>query len=312
MSIGRIGANLNKGFENLGKRLSSSKIAGKRPDLLNRIAKLNEPVKNAVNPTMFAVALYTCVLVPRAAMAGKRSKTEKREVITRDTIGLTTLVFAMKAINGTIAKAAQKATGLILTSETTPLKGLNPFRKFIEYIRPTKGVGVLSTEELASKLAISDKKGLKGLVGWLGDNGGDAAKALSVDAKKGGVLSGLANQLFEDGIKGKTTQEILGAIDKSENGTVVDEIVKMLRSDTNPLVKKAKSINSGLIKTLGLAVVVAVLGIGLPKFNEYLTKKLDGKEAQGKTKTGEEQGDSVSIGQATQEETTTFKDFLGK
>ncbi len=311
MSIKGVGAAFSRSFETLGRKISDGNAAGKGQKLLQNAGKLIEPAGNAVNPTMFAVALYGCVLVPRAIVAGKRSSTEKREVITRDTIGLTTLVFAMKALNGTIAKAAEKATGLVLTSETKPLKGLNPFQKLFEYLRPSKGVNVLSTDQLTSKLAVSDTKGLAGLVNWLGNNGGDAAKALTSDAKKGGALAGLANQLFEGGIKGKSTSEIVDAINNPKNEEVVGKIVEALKGDSNPLIKKAKFINSGIIKTIGLGVVVAVLGIGLPMFNKYLTKKLDKKKAEGKISHKEWEETTDLIYRLTPEQTKTFQNFLG-
>lgn len=291
MSIGSIGTTLNRGFETLGKTLQDGQAKGYGQKALKWIAKVNEPVKSAANPTMFAVSLFTCVLGPRITAAGKRSNTEKREVITRDIFAISTLLFGMRAINDTIAKAAQKATGLILKS---------------------KG-GVLSSEQLMSKYIISDAKGLEGLVGWLGNNGGNAAKALTIDAKKGGVLSGLANQLFTGGIAGKNADEIVGAIQNTQNKELVGQIVDVLsKADkTNPLITKGKFINSGVIKTVGFAVTVAVLGIGIQLFNQVLTKRLDKKKAEGKISQEEWQREKDFIYRLTPEQTQTFQNFLG-
>jgi|GEM_PF-5429883 len=310
MSIRNIGAGINKGFEAIGRKISGGEAAGK--GVLNRLAKLNEPVKNAVNPTMFAVALYGCVLFPRAAAAGKRSKTEKREVITRDAIGLTTLVFAMKAINGGIAKAAEKATGLILTKhvkgdKTKALQEMSPLRKFAEYVRPAQGVHVLSTDQIVSNYRIQDTNGLKKLVTWLG---GGAGKALTVDAgKKNAKLATLTTQLLGKDAASKTSEQIIEAIGK--NSEKAQEIVEVLSKADNPLIQKAKLINSGIIKTIGLGVVVAVLGVGLPMFNKYLTKKLDAKKEAGEITHEEWQREIDFIYSLTPEQTNTYQNFLG-
>lgn len=309
MNTGRIGTALGRGFERLGSTLQSSQVKGAGRKALQWVSKINEPVKSAANPTMFAVALFTCVLGSRITAAGKRSSTEKREVITRDVFAISTLVFAMKAINGAIAKAAEKATGLILTSETTPLKGMkNPARKFFEFIRPSKGVSVWEGDQIVSKYAVSDAKGLKDLVNWLGSGDGNASKALTAGGKKS-PLTNLANSLFGDGIKGKNAKEIIGALDG--NPEVTEKIVNILNSETNPLIKKAKLVNSGAIKTLGLAVVVAVLGIGIQMFNQFLTKRLDKKKAEGKISHEEWERERDFIYRLTPEQTQTFQNFLG-
>ncbi len=309
MNAANIRIKLNRGFEALGKTLQDGETKNLGRKALRGIARISEPVKNAVNPTMFATALYTCALVPRILNA--RDKTEKREIITRDAIAISTLVFAMKAINGAIGKVAQKKTGIVLTSETKPLKNLNPLQKFVEFIRPTKGVSLLSDEYLKSKLVVSDLDGLKGLLKWLEDNGGDVTKALTTDAKTNGPLATFTNQLFKDGVKGKKAVDIIKALD--EKPKIAEQIIRRLSQDTNPLVQKAKFINSGIIKTLGLTVVVAVLGVGLPMLNKFLTKKLDEKAWEEGTAREEWQKENIFIKQLHLDklQTQTFQNFLG-
>ena len=304
---------INNGCEAMGRTINAPEAQNAGQNLLRRISQLNEPIKSAANPTMFAIALYSCVFIPRAQAAAKRSATEKREVITRDAFAITTLVFALKAIGGALAKAREKATGLILTSETKPLKDMNPLQKFFEYVRPMNGVHVLSTGQLTSKYAVKDKESLKGLVGWLGDG---ASKALVVDEKKGNVLAKWAKELFkgdEKGIVDKTAKQICDAIDLDKNSDTVKNMVNILKETDNPLIKKAKFVNSAIIKTASLAIVVSILGVGIQLFNQYLTKKLDKKKEEGKItdKEWQEGKDLINRFRMTPEQTKLFQNFVG-
>lgn len=303
MNIGRIGSTISTGVETLGKTVNNS-------ENLKKVGKFFDPNGKSVSSGVFLALMLSCVLFPR--MLNARDKTEKREIFTRDAISISTMLFAMKGINGGLAKGAQKKMGVVLTDMVVP-KEMNIFKKFLQFVKPNGGVNILSTEQLVSKYKVETPGALIGLLDFIEGNGGNVEKALTIDAKsKKAALAPLVKKLMGENFNGKITKEtVTGAINNKNNSKVVGQIIDILsKEESNPLLKNAKFVNSGL-KTLTLAVIVSILGIGLPKLNIFLSKKLDKKEHENNTARPEHKKENIFIKRLTDAQVKTFQNFLG-
>lgn len=260
----KIGA-INNGLEAIGSKFKTSKT-------LKKVGNFCDPKGKQVSTSVFTALILSCVLFPR--MFNARDKTERREIFTRDAVSISTMLFAMKGISGAFAKGMEKKLGLVLTNKVVD-KNLNPLQKFWEFIKPNGGVNILSDDGIIKKCSdIKDEKTLGEFLNYIDNNGGDVKKVLKMIEKSGGEgLNDLCKNVIGEGEK--TTKNI---IENVVNSNFAEKIIKTLdNTATNPIIKNSKMVNS-ILKTATLGVIVSILGIGLPKFNEFLTKKLDKKE----------------------------------
>ena len=270
MSIGKVLPNI------ANKVATSYKKSG---SLINKAGNFIDPNGKAVSAGVLSVIMLTAVPLPRFFKA--RNSTERREVLIRDFPTVATLLFAMKAMKGAIAKGAEKKMGLVLTNGPKDYKNLSLGKKLKNLFSPNSGVSVFSTEEILQKYTrINDSETLAKMLTSVQEQGGDVKKLLTIDSKKGkvGPLSAAVSELFGDKFKDMKPEEIIAGVKNPANSDKVKNVIDILDdADKNPIVKNSKVVTAG-IKYLSWGVVVFLLGYGLSKLNQIITNAVDGKK----------------------------------
>ncbi len=267
---------------------------------LQKAAKFFEADGFNMNTIAFNTLLLSAVIGPRILQA--RDADERREILTRDSITILTILFAMKGLKAGFSKLMTKPTGLVLAKDGPNTKNCkNIFSKFYDYIRPS-GVAAMSSEQIASKYGnITSKEDLTKLVKFLGENGGDPSKALNLNRE----LSEVTTEALGD-IKGKGAKEIIELIEKDTNGKV-NNLIKKLTDINNPLTKAGKRVNAWF-QAGSLGLVVSFIGFGLPALNKKLTTKNHQKNTQLNNAALPR---PLFNNNYTQLQRETFKDFIG-
>lgn len=222
---------------------------------------------------VMCLTMFGAVLVPRLKNA--QSDMDREEILRRDVTSVSTIVFGVPALTKIFSKVCEKKTGFVLSSK--PKEQRNVLQKVFDYVRPVKGVNVLTSEGLTSRYTNLEgyKDGIYGFFDWVKKDGGDLKKVLSFD--KGVKTS--TEQILGNGKKlaDSTHEEIVKAF-KSAEGTeklsgAVKNVLGAFKDKDNVFVTRAKALNStfGLISMFVL--VPAFLGFGLPLLNEHITKK---------------------------------------
>ncbi len=265
MSISGIKGIVANGCENIGKKFSTSKV-------LKKANKFFETDGFNFGSTAFNSLVMGAVILPRFIQA--RDNDERREILTRDTTTIATLLFAMKGINAGLSKAVSKATGLVLTNKPNA-SGKNAFAKIYDYIRPS-GIRAMSEKEILSKYGqIANKDSFVKLLEYVKDGGGDIAKTLNI---KGDLADGVKSALGN--IKGMSADDIINKV-KEMSEDSLKGIVKVLESPNNPIATKCKHI-SAWFQGGALAVIIGFLGFGLPAINKVMTSRAHAKNKNDK------------------------------
>lgn len=223
---------------------------------------------------VFMAVLFGAVLLCRYAAA--RDKDERREILTRDSITVGTLVFARPPLKKAFAKLSQKSTGLALSINPKKFAEFNPLKKLYSYLQPEGGIKVMTSNDIMSKYTVKGyENGFADMLKFVESEGGNSKKMLSKEKE----LLGLVKKAYES----------LGA--KKFEETNIDEIIKVfgdghkkqtpelkklysvLDGEQNPLIEKAKSVNSKFDFATTFLIVPAMLGIALPKMLEQKMKE---------------------------------------
>jgi hypothetical protein len=262
---------------NIANKVASS--YKKSGSIINKAGNFIDPNGKAVSAGVLSVIMLTAVPLPRFFKS--RNSTERREVLIRDFPTVTTLLFAMKAMKGGIAKAAEKKMGLVLTNGPKDYRSLPLGKKLKNLFSPNSGVTVFNTDEILQKYTrINDSETLAKMLTSVQEQGGDIKKLLTIDSKKGkvGELSAAVSGVFGDKFKDMKPEEIIAGIKNPANSDKVKGIIDVLDdADKNPIVKNSKVVTAG-IKYLSWGVVVFLLGYGLSKLNQIITNAVDGKK----------------------------------
>ena len=233
--------------------------------------------------------LLTCVLgviVPRLVHA--REENEYKEVMFRDTTTVATMVFAAKACQQIFSKICAKASGFALAN-IPHSKDDSIFKKVFNYIRPKKGVQVLTSDQLATKYTnINEyKDGLYGFANFVNDQGGNVRKMFKVDKNASNLLETLYNASTTASTTEyakATNKEVLSAIKEVMDGHKADDtlnqIYEIFKKGDNAFLRKAKLMNSTFNFVTLFAVVPLLLGYMIPKMNEVYTKKRQEEKSQ--------------------------------
>ena len=274
---------------NIANKVASS--YKKSGSIINKAGNFIDPNGKAVSAGVLSVIMLTAVPLPRFFKA--RNSTERREVLIRDFPTVTTLLFAMKAMKGGIAKAAEKKMGLVLTNGPKDYRSLPLGKKLKNLFSPNSGVTVFNTDEILQKYTrINDSETLAKMLTSVQEQGGDIKKLLTIDSKKGkvGELSAAVSGVYGDKFKDMKPEEIIAGIKNPANSDKVKGIIDVLDdADKNPIVKNSKVVTAG-IKYLSWGVVVFLLGYGLSKLNQIITNAVDGKK-----KAQNKDGDTVEL-----------------
>lgn len=229
----------------------------------------------------FLALVYSCTLIPRFLKA--RDNDERAEILRRDITTLFTICFAMKAIKAGACSLMAKKSGLPLTFTNIP-ENANKLKKFIGFFQE-KGTTAFSAEDITANYAnIDGKDTITRFLNFVDKNNGNVGKVLTFDKAK---PAGLFTKATEDGALIRAAKKLLGEdFDFTQSGREIIEAVQskdaandafkdiseaLKDTKSNPISKFAKGVG-GIFETFSFATVIALLGFGLPKMNEKLTK----------------------------------------
>ncbi len=231
------------------------------------------------------------ILFPRIRQA--KDKYDREEIIRRDAITCTTMCFAEKWLRKGFSKINESKSGFILTEKGQAFNDKNVFRKVFDYLRPIKGVQVLSTDQIISKYSNIDryKNGIDGFFEFIEGQGGNIKKVFSTDniqTKKEcilgpkkfveEILKATKNKTYEEATSEEIKEVLKTAAENKDNaisfiGNKYNELINLLSNKDNALVHRAKTLNARFTALSIVLIVPLFLGFALPAINEYFTKK---------------------------------------
>lgn len=224
------------------------------------------------------------ILIPRTLQA--KDKYDREEILRRDLVTCATMCFAEKELRKGFSKLNEAKSGLVLAAKDKGFKQQSFAKKLFDYLRPIKGVQVLSTEQIISKYSGVDKykDGIKGFCEFIEGQGGNLGKVFSVTDEAKNIVQRLLAKEGKDiaTADNSTIKEVLSkAIDSDD----VKQLTNLFKDKNNPWVQKAKTLNARFTALSVLVLVPVFLGFLLPAINERATKKrIREEEAQKSTK----------------------------
>ncbi len=216
--------------------------------------------------------LYGATIVPRYLNA--TDKHDKREILLRDVTSITAILFAAKALGKGISRKFENKTGYVLTNITNEFKSKKWYQKLGDMLNPDGQLSVLNSKELEQKYSNIEAypEKIKSFVDFVHDRGGNVGKIFSNKKLKPIVEKIVGNNE-------KTEEEFCNKlIEADKNKTPeMQELYTALKEKDNPLVTKAKTMNSAFDFASTLLIVPAGM-IGIEALNEKITKKCVAKE----------------------------------
>ena len=234
------------------------------------------------------------ILLPRTLRA--KDKYDREEIVRRDVVTCAVMCFAEKALRKGFSKMNEMSSGFVLASKGKDFKDKSLPAKIFDYIRPIKGVNVLSTDKLnASYTNITGyKNGIKGFCEFITGQGGNLSKLFSLTDESREIVDGLLKEHGSD-ITKADNKTITGVLDRAKDSDSVKKLAslfhpqkkeaiknpnfvqKLLGITTkkidNPWVNKARTLNARFTALSVLVLVPVFLGFMLPAINERATKK---------------------------------------
>lgn len=222
------------------------------------------------------------ILLPRVKQS--KDKYDKEEILRRDLVTCATMCFAEKELRKGFSKLNETSSGLVLAAKEKGFQNKSTFKKLFDYLRPIKGVNVLSTEQIVSKYSGIDKykDGIKGFCEFIEGQGGNLKKVFSLTDESKGIIESLLQK------EGKTLENadnsvIKEVIEKAKGSEELNKLAGLFKDKNNPWVTKAKTLNARFTALSVLVLVPAFLGFLLPWINEKATKKRYAEEHQNNT-----------------------------
>ena len=212
------------------------------------------------------------ILLPRTFQA--KDKYDREEILRRDLVTCATMCFAEKELRKGFSKLNETKSGLVLAAKDKGFKQQSFAKKLFDYLRPIKGVQVLSTDQIISKYSGIDKykEGIKGFCEFIEGQGGNLGKVFSVTDESKNIVQKLLQKEGKDiaSADNSTIKEVLAkAIDSDD----VKNLTDLFKDKNNPWVQKAKTLNARFTALSVLVLVPVFLGFLLPAINEMATKK---------------------------------------
>lgn len=217
--------------------------------------------------------LYGFTIVPRYFQA--KDKYDKREILTRDLLSISAILFLANGLSSTLTKMFTKKSGFALNEIPSKYAEANPIKKLWYHLKPG-GLELLSSKELSVKYSNLEgyKNGISDFFCFIKKHGGDVSKVLSY---KGGKIKQYADAIVGKDVKSASFDEITQAFEKAKGSKALAEIYKAFKDPNNNFVKHAKTMNS-FFNCLAMIVLTPLFMIWIEKFNEKVTKKQIAKE----------------------------------
>lgn len=212
------------------------------------------------------------ILLPRTMQA--KDKYDREEILRRDLVTCATMCFAEKELRKGFSKLNETKSGLVLAAKDKGFKDQNIAKRFLDYLRPIKGVKVLSTEQIVSKYSGIDKykDGIKGFCDFIDGQGGKLGKVFSVSDDAKNIVQNLLAKEGKD-IATADNATIKETLSKAIDSDDVKKLTDLFKDKNNAWVQKAKTLNARFTALSVLVLVPVFLGFLLPAINERATKK---------------------------------------
>ncbi len=226
------------------------------------------------------------ILLPRVRQS--KDKYDKEEILRRDLVTCATMCFAEKELRKGFSKLNETKSGLVLAAKDKGFKDKNIAKRLFDYLRPIKGVRVLSTEQIVSKYSGIDKykDGIKGFCEFIEGQGGNLGKVFSLTDDAKNIVQNLLSKEGKD-IATANNSAIKETLTKAIDSEDVKKLTDLFKDKNNAWVKKAKTLNARFTALSVLVLVPAFLGFFLPWINEKATKKRINEENANKAQSNQ-------------------------
>lgn len=240
---------------------------------LSKFAKSIEYINRDMPFPVLLTAMFAGVLAPRVIKA--QDNFDREEIIRRDSITITTIVFGAPLLSKMFSKVNEMRSGLALTIKPTlnsKGKPLTTTQHILNYLRPVNGVHVLHTNEIVKKYSKIDEynEGAVGFCKFIDEQNGNLKKVFSLTKETKGLVEELCGG--EKAFANADNKKIIEAI-KSASEEKLEKLCTHFAKEDNAFIKKAKSINSTFGFISMVCLVPLFLGVLLPKMNEKITKR---------------------------------------
>lgn len=222
---------------------------------LKKISDIFEFDGNVISGAAMPVLLYGFCIPPRLKKAG--DKYDFGEVIFRDMISFTALLFGAKALARGFSDIITKATGLALNKKD--LEGKNFLQKTIAYFNPLdSNHSVLNTQQLTSKYTNIEKykDGVNGFIKFIEDSKGNIKKAFAQDSELKGIVEEIVKKYTDvtsyADAKVSDIKNALNSAKLDKDGELIKKFNQYFANPENKLLRKAKTWNStfGFVSTI--------------------------------------------------------------
>ena len=212
------------------------------------------------------------IILPRTRQA--KDEYDREEILRRDLTTCATMCFAEKELRKGFSKLNETKSGLVLAAKDKGFKDKNIARRFFDYLRPIKGVRVLSSEQIVSKYSGIDKykDGIKGFCEFIDGQGGNLSKVFSLTDESKNIVQNLLSKEGKD-IATADNSAIKETLSKAIDSEDVKNLTALFKDKNNAWVQKAKTLNARFTALSVLVLVPLFLGFMLPWINEKTTKK---------------------------------------
>lgn len=235
------------------------------------------------------VLLYGATIVPRYVNA--KDKYDRREILTRDFLSITALMFMSNALSTAMSRHFTKKSGFALNDVPSGYDAKHLHEKVWSYLKPG-GLGLLNSHEITAKYSNIDRytNGIVDFITFIHAHDGDIRKVLSykeagikehVDAILGKDINSINVKLRDPNCAGIEEIKAAFRIAMVEKSPHLEEIYKAFRDPNNVFVRHAKTMNS-IFAFASMCLLTPAFMIGIEKYNEHVTKQQIAQEKSAK------------------------------
>lgn len=248
------------------------------------------------------------ILLPRVRQS--KDKYDREEILRRDLVTCATMCFAEKELRKGFSKLNETKSGLVLAAKEKGFKDKNVAKRLFDYLRPIKGVHVLSTEQIISKYSGIDKykDGIKGFCEFIEGQGGNLGKVFSLTTDSKNIVQNLLSKEGKD-IATADNTVIKETLTKAMGSEDIKKLTDLFKDKNNAWVQKAKTLNARFTALSVLVLVPAFLGFFLPWINEKATKKRINAENANKVQEQNNQNSKIDTTLFLQNTNKIFSDI---
>ena len=281
----------DKSNPSFGSAATITKTLTNNKSILGKIAQTIEFEGYNVSFPLLLGIMGFGILIPRTLQA--KDKYDREEILRRDLVTCAVMCFAEKELRKGFSKLNEIKSGLVLATKDKGFEQKTIFKKVFDYLRPIKGVQVLSSEQIMSKYRNLDnyKDGIKGFCEFIDGQGGNLSKVFSITDEAKNIVQNILSKEGKD-IATADNKTIKEALSKAIDSEEVRKLTNLFKDEKNPWVIKAKTLNARFTALSVLVLVPVFLGFMLPWINEKTTKKKFAEDHKTKDKISNMQMDS--------------------